>query len=297
MTKITGQLHKMQSHVQDTVQYSLVLKNTDVMHNIPSLNKFIGQQLTLHYTGVINCIACQRRISKTYQQGYCFPCAQTLASCDMCILKPETCHYEKGTCREPAWGLSNCFIPHIVYLANSSGLKVGITKESNLPTRWIDQGATQALPIMRVKSRLQAGLLEVAIAQHIADKTNWRKMLQGTSETEDLSTKRDIIFAAVADEIQRVASQFKFGDIEMLTNEAVQTFSYPVMQYPEKIKSLCFDKTPTLDSRLHGIKGQYLIFDTGVINLRKYTGYQISIDLSTYDPDFTLQNISKFAEA
>lgn len=297
MTKITGQLHKMQTHAQDTVQYSLVLKNTDVTQNIPSLNKFIGQELTLHYTGVINCIACQRKISKTYQQGYCFPCAQTLASCDMCILKPETCHYAQGTCREPTWGLNNCFIPHIVYLANSSGLKVGITKESNLPTRWLDQGATQALPIMRVKSRLQAGLLEVAFAQHIADKTNWRKMLQGVSAEQKLAATRDMLFATIVDEIQKIASQFKFGDIEMLTNEPVQTFNYPVIQYPEKIKSLCFDKTPTLEARLHGIKGQYLIFDSGVINLRKYTGYQISLDLSKYDPDFTLQDASECVEA
>jgi hypothetical protein len=184
-----------------------------------------------------------------------------------------------GTCREPEWGQKSCFIPHIVYLANSSGLKVGVTRETQLPTRWIDQGAIQALPILRVQSRHQAGVLEVAIAKLVADKTDWRKMLRGSNDKIDMLAKRDEIFAEVAITIQEIAGKFKFGDIEILTAEPVQEFNYPVLQYPEKITSIDLDKTPQINCKLQGVKGQYLLFDSGVINLRKYTGYEIGIEI------------------
>lgn len=274
MTKYQGQLHKMQTADADPVQYSFVLKGSQPI----AVNPYLGQKITLRFTGKINCIACDRPIKKTFQQGYCFPCAQSLAACDMCILKPETCHYEQGTCREPQWGLANCFIPHIIYLANSSGLKVGITRESQIPTRWFDQGATQALPIFRVKSRYQAGLIEVEIAKSINDKTNWRKMLQNHAESIDLAASRNELFARIAVNIQEIAGKFKFGDIEFLTAESVKEIKYPILTYPSKISALNLDKTPEISGILQGIKGQYLILDTGVINLRKYTGYDLEVD-------------------
>lgn len=278
MTKYTGQLYKMAGLKAGTIEYTFVLKQDGVaLAGLPSVNEFLGKNLTMEFTGNINCIACHRALKKTFQQGYCFPCAKKLASCDMCILKPENCHFHLGTCREPNWGLSNCFVPHIVYLANSSGIKVGVTRETQVPHRWIDQGAIQALPIMRVQSRIQAGLLEVLIAKHVADKTNWRKMLQGGNDKIDLAAKRNELFFELSSSIQEIASKFKFGQFELLTSESVNEFNYPVLQYPQKISSLCFDKTPKISGTLQGIKGQYLIFDTGVINLRKYTGYEVSI--------------------
>lgn len=279
MTKYTGQLHKMRAAVQDPIDYSWVLKGDDSsLVALPKLNDLLGENFSLQFTGTIKCINCTRAIKKTFNQGYCYPCMQKLAACDMCILKPETCHYEKGTCREPSWALQHCFSPHIVYLANSSGLKVGITRESNLPTRWIDQGATQAVAIMRVQSRLQAGLLEKAIAEHVTDRTDWRKMLRNHQEPIDLMKKRDEVFSLLAEKIQSIASRFKFGQIEVLTAEPVHTFVYPVLQYPDKINSLCFDKTPNIHDKLLGVKGQYLLFKSGVINLRKYTGYEVTFE-------------------
>jgi hypothetical protein len=279
MTKYTGQLYKMAGSYASPIEYRFVLKQGGAaIANLPSVNEFIGRNLTIEFTGKINCIACQRALKKTFQQGYCYPCAQKLASCDMCILKPENCHFHLGTCREPNWGLSNCFVPHIVYLANSSGIKVGVTRETQTPHRWIDQGAIQSIPIMRVQSRIQAGLIETAIAKTVADKTNWRKMLQGNNEKIDLAAKRNELFSAMAPTIQEIAAKFKFGQIELLTAEAVNEFNYPVLQYPQKITSLCFDKTSRISGTLHGIKGQYLIFDSGVINLRKYTGYEVTIE-------------------
>lgn len=273
MTKYTGILDKMAAHARDPLEYSLVLNNEPLI----KLNNNLGQELRLQFTGKIHCIGCGRGISKAFQQGYCFPCTQRLAACDLCILKPETCHFDKGTCREPEWARAHCFVPHIVYLANSSGLKVGLTRETQIPTRWIDQGATQAVPIMRVQSRLQAGLLEVAFAQHVADKTDWRKMLRNSSDKLNLAHERDRLLAPLAAAIQQVAAKFRLGDIEILTNEAIQEFNYPVLQYPTKITSLNFDKNPLVQGILHGIKGQYLIFDSGVINIRKYTGYEIAV--------------------
>lgn len=280
MTKYVGQLHKMAvTTVADAVEYSFVLKQDGVaLNDLPKVNHLLGKKLILNFTGNIHCISCKRKIAKSYNQGYCFPCVKKLAACDLCILKPDNCHFDRGTCREPDWAMTNCFIPHIVYLANSSGLKVGLTKENQTQTRWIDQGAVQAVPILRVRSRLQAGLLESSIARLISDKTDWRKMLRGNNEELDLSAQRNEIFAQLAPSIQEVAGKFKFGDIELLTAEKPKHFKYPVLQYPEKISSLCFHKVPTISDTLLGIKGQYLIFASGVINLRKYTGYEVALE-------------------
>lgn len=281
MTKVKGLLQKMAVRHAAPVDYSFaLLDNGTVLKDLPPVNNYLGQELHLHFTGKIHCITCNTKVRKTYQQGMCFPCTQRLACADICIIKPEKCHFEQGTCREPEWALSHCFIPHIVYLANSSGLKVGVTRETQLPTRWIDQGATQALAILRVKSRLQAGLLEVAISKIINDKTNWRKMLSGESAQEDLAKHRDRIFFELSAEIQSIAGKFEFGDIEMLTNKTVHNFTYPILQYPAKITTQDFDKQPSIGGVLHGIKGQYLLFDRGVINMRKFTGYEIELQLN-----------------
>lgn len=271
-----GQVRKMAAKLSVPVEYSFVLGDKKI-----SVNPLLGKELSLRFTGNINCVACGRSIKKTFNQGYCFPCMRTLASCDMCILKPENCHYHLGTCREPSWGENNCFIPHYVYLANSSGLKVGLTKENQIPIRWIDQGATQGLIIMKVASRYQAGLIEAKFAEKISDKTNWRKMLTNHPDQIDLESARDKLFSELAVDIQNIASQFDFGDIEMLTTEKSLDIKFPVLQYPKKINSYNLDKTPEFTDILQGIKGQYLIFENGVINLRKYTAYELEIKYYT----------------
>jgi hypothetical protein len=152
-----GLLNKMYARLESTVQYELPLSDQRI-----ALNPLLGKVIKLTFTGNIRCVHCNRTIKKSFNQGYCYPCFISLAQCDMCIMKPETCHYEAGTCREPSWGEEFCFKPHIVYLANSSGIKVGITRQTQIPTRWIDQGAVQALPIFKVQSRYMAGLIEIA---------------------------------------------------------------------------------------------------------------------------------------
>ena len=274
MTSISGQLTKMAVSLDDNqAQYAMRLGEQQV-----AMNALLGESLTLRFLGEINCLHCNRKTKKSYSGGYCFPCAQRLARCDICFVKPELCHFEQGTCREPDWGKSVCMQDHIVYLANSSGLKVGITRINQIPTRWIDQGATQALPIFRVQSRYQSGLVEVLFKDHVSDRTDWRKMLKGEAEPMDLAAERDRLQAECEPQVADLKQQFGNDAIRLLPAENMQTIAYPVEQYPAKISSLNFDKTPEISGQLQGIKGQYLIFDTGVINIRKFSGYQVELE-------------------
>nr|BDT28012.1 DUF2797 domain-containing protein [Bacteriovorax sp. HI3] len=241
-------------------------------------NDLIGKDLKLIYHKEINCTNCGKKTAKSYSGGYCYPCSIKLAECDMCILRPETCHFERGTCRQPDWGLENCMIPHYVYLANSSGLKVGITRTSQIPIRWIDQGATQALPILKVGTRYQSGVFEKLLSSEVNDKTDWRKMLKGVPEEIDLQAKRDELFELFGDDLDDLEGQFGSDHVSILENEDVIDIEYPVLTYPEKVSSMSFDKQEVVGGRLLGIKGQYLIFDVGVINIRSHTGYKVHLE-------------------
>ena len=268
----TGNIRKMTTQLTDTVEYKLPVGEESI-----NMNQFIGKSLSLRYTGSINCVHCGKKTKKSYSQGHCYPCMKKLASCDMCIMKPETCHYDEGTCREPKWGEENCMRPHYLYLANSSGdsVKVGITRETQIPTRWIDQGAVQALQIGKVQTRLQVGLLEVALKDFVKDKTDWRKMLKNDVTTTDLAARRDELFTLAKSAIEEIKNRFGDDAIELLPAADPVEIHFPVLDYPEKIKAHNFEKTPEVNGVLQGIKGQYLIFDTGVLNVRKFTGYEI----------------------
>lgn len=267
-----GIVRKMRSRLGQPVSYSARLDDNEI-----ALNPLIDQQLKLIFSGSIYCIHCNRKTNKSFNQGYCYPCFQKLAQCDSCIIHPERCHFEQGSCREPAWGEKYCMQDHIVYLANSSGLKVGITRATQVPTRWIDQGATQALAIMRVRSRLQSGTLEMAFKQHVADKTNWRDMLKGKAAELDMAGERDRLLAACEEDVKELMARFGFFAISVLKGIDAVSIDYPVQAYPEKITSLNFDKEPVVSGTLKGIKGQYLIFDSGVINLRRFSGYEVEL--------------------
>jgi len=192
------------------------------------------------------------------------------------IVKPERCHYHLGTCREPEWGLSHCMIPHVVYLSNASGIKVGITRGSQIPTRWIDQGAIAALPLFEVASRRVSGFVEIAISKYISDKTNWRKMLSD-HQPIDLVIHQKQLLEKIQNDLKPVYEQFGENAIKLVNNPPIAQFTYPVLEYPSKILSLSFDKMDNIRGRLMGIKGQYLILDCGVINIRRHSGYRINM--------------------
>ena len=259
MEKLVGPVAKLRAFPENPVRYELPLGDAAV-----PLNGWLGKPVRFRHTGRIFCAHCGNLTKTSFNQGYCFKCMQALARCDMCIVKPELCHFRHGTCREPEWGEAHCMIEHTVYLANSSGLKVGITRSHQMRTRWMDQGAVQALPIARVKSRFDSGMVEIALGRLVPDKTNWRAMLQGKAEPIDLKAERDKLFAAwdAALPGERVW-------------EEEHVFAYPVLAYPAKPAALNLDKQPEIAGELQGIKGQYLILSCGVINMRKYGGYEL----------------------
>jgi hypothetical protein len=269
---VVGNLQKMKVRLEHPVSYSLPLGDS-----IVPLNGLIKKKISLEFSGKINCVYCGRATNKSFNQGYCYPCFQKLAQCDSCIVSPEKCHYESGTCREPLWADEFCMQDHIVYLANSSGIKVGITRASQIPTRWVDQGAVQALPVFRVRNRQQSGFLELLFKQHISDKTNWRAMLKGETEELDLEIHRQHLLAECSEEIQTLQDRFGIHAISTLTGMKTVSIDYPVENYPTTVSSLNFDKETKIEGRLEGIKGQYLMLDCGVLNVRKFGGYEVSL--------------------
>jgi len=275
MNQLTGTLRKMTNYLDgNQVYYQLPLTPYSL-----DMNSLIGYEIDIQFTGKIACQYCGCTIKKSYQQGYCFLATRKLARCDLCILKPEQCHYHNGTCREPKWGERHCMQSHYVYLANASGLKVGITRQDNIPYRWIDQGAIQALPIIKVTSRRLSGLVEVVLKQHIADKTDWRKMLKNNILMIDLIAERDRLLAEITPELQ--ALQNECGIIQaMIYDEPVVQLHYPVQHYPEKISALNLDNHPHYRGTLQGIKGQYWMIGDKVINIRKFSGYEVTISTS-----------------
>ncbi|EIK94983.1 hypothetical protein PMM47T1_18560 [Pseudomonas sp. M47T1] len=257
---------------ESAVQYSFRLGDVEI-----PVNEMIGKPLRLEFLGAIHCTHCGRKTKTSFSQGYCYPCMTKLAQCDVCIMSPERCHYDAGTCREPSWGEQFCMTDHVVYLANSSGVKVGITRATQLPTRWLDQGASQAMPIVRVATRQQSGLVEDLFRSQVADRTNWRALLKGDAAPVNLAEVRDMLFDTCGAGLSLLQERFGLQAIQPLQDSQVVEIRYPVEAYPAKITSFNLDKNPVAEGTLLGIKGQYLIFDTGVINIRKYTAYQLAV--------------------
>lgn len=281
--ELSGNIRKMrvttqaQSDGTHLAQYSL-----PVGEQALDVNAIIGQQVRVTHNDSINCVHCNAKTKKSFNQGYCYRCLITLAQCDSCIIKPELCHYSAGTCREPEWGEANCLSDHFVYLSNTGALKIGITRHvtDGVSSRWIDQGATQALPILRVSERLVSGLVEHAAKAHIADKTNWRKMLKGQPDTLDIQQRAEKVLDSIQDEISVITSTHGLQAVQPIESDPIE-IRYPVSQYPEKIKSINLDKTPEFDGVLQGIKGQYWMLDGDrVINMRKYAGYNLTVAIS-----------------
>lgn len=267
-----GALSKMAARLDAPVQYSFRLDEREI-----PVNPLLGRRIRLEFLGAIHCSHCGRKTKKSFAQGYCYPCFTKLAQCDSCIMSPERCHYDAGTCREPQWGEQYCMTDHVVYLANSSGIKVGITRATQLPTRWLDQGASQALPIFRVATRQQSGFVEDLLRSQVADKTNWRALLKGDAVPVDLPAVREQLMSSCAEGIAALQQRFGLQAIQPVGDAEVVEIRYPVEAYPTKVASHDLEKTPVVEGILRGIKGQYLILDTGVINLRKYTAYQVAV--------------------
>lgn len=265
--EVIGVLRKLRTKYTDPIEYQLPLGEQQV-----ALNPLLGKQICLRYLGVIFCIHCGRKTRKSFSQGYCYPCFQRLAQCDMCTVRPELCHYDQGACREPEWGREHCLVPHTVYLSNASGLKVGITRGEDPTQRWIDQGAAEGLAIRTVPDRLSAGRLEVALKESVSDRTNWRKMLKGEPDTIDLAGEAERLLNELCESEGAISG-------ETPQFQQMLKLDYPVVQYPAKVSAHNFEKEACFVGALRGIKGQYLMVGDKVVNVRKYAGYQMSFSV------------------
>lgn len=263
--EVQGYLDKMETELRDgEVNYTLRLGDSSI-----GMNDLLGKHIEFVFSGKIQCIGCGKIMTKAYGQGFCFQCLQSSPLASECIMNPEKCKAHLGLSRDMEWSKSHCLTPHVVYLAWSSHVKVGVTRQTQIPTRWIDQGATQAIQLVLVPNRHVAGIVEVFLKRIYSDKTNWQQMLTATDACNvDLCDEK----LKALDLLPPTLKSFAVAGNEVVC------INYPVGQVSEKVTPLSFDKQTTVVGTLTGIKGQYLVLDhSRVLNVRKHTGYEVSL--------------------
>jgi|TARA_B110000014_G_scaffold261663_1_gene253828 hypothetical protein len=260
-----GVLQKMQTEYSDTIQYYLMFDN-DVLN----MNQLMGKSIHVSFEKY-QCMNCAKD-KEIYRQGFCKSCFFDAPQAGEWIMHPEKSTAHLGIAdRDLAYEQRVQLTPHIVYLALSSNVKVGVTRKTQVPTRWIDQGAVKALPIVEAPNRYLAGIAEVALKNHVADKTNWRAMLKNETPEADLIQVKNDLKEFLPEEVR----EYVLEDAEVLD------LNFPVVQYPTKIKSLNLTKTPDFSGVLKGIKGQYLIFeDNTVFNVRNNEGIVVNLSVN-----------------
>ncbi|WP_111709673.1 DUF2797 domain-containing protein [Lutibacter citreus] len=258
-------LKKMKTELNEKVQYYL-----DVDNDFLNLNQLLDRELEISFEGY-QCLCCGKE-KKIFRQGNCYDCFYENAAVGDWIMKPELSKAHLGIeDRNLEYEKQVQLKPHIVYLALSSNVKVGVTRKTQVPTRWIDQGASKAIEIVEVPNRYLAGITEVALKEYVADKTSWQKMLKNNLVDADLIEEREKLKAYIPEEAQ---------DYFLANNSKVTEINYPVLSYPVKIKTLNLEKTPFYSGKLKGIKGQYLLFeDNTAFNVRNSEGYKVIITL------------------
>jgi hypothetical protein len=256
-------IQKMSVSNDSTVQYHFQLDT--LIH----MNQLIGKSIRLEWNGDIICPSCNKKTKKSFGDGFCYPCFISAPEATECTLRPELCRAHLGEGRDVEWEERNHNQPHIVYLAASDKIKVGVTRITQVPTRWIDQGASSAIRLAETPNRYEAGILEVALKAFFSDKTNWQRMLKNEIDNE----------INLVEEKWQLHDQLPSDLTQYFTeNDEVLELNYPVTAYPQKVASTSFDKTPIIEGILSGIKGQYLLFEDGkVLNIRKHTGYCLQL--------------------
>ncbi|HPQ58068.1 MAG TPA: DUF2797 domain-containing protein [Flavobacteriales bacterium] len=233
------------------------------------MDPYIGEPFTLRFTGERSCIVCGRSVKKLFGQGFCFPCFRDAPEASECIVRPELCRAHLGEGRDPDWERTHHDQEHVVYLSDTGKIKVGVTRSDQVPVRWIDQGAVQAVVIARTPYRQLAGLIEVELKKSFSDKTNWRAMLKPQLPDRDtLLAARDRAMEALGYELGAYS----------LPGEEPLVLRYPLVDPPPKVVSVSLDKVPEVSGTLAGIKGQYLIWKDGrVLNVRNHSGHHVAI--------------------
>jgi hypothetical protein len=262
--KIQGNLLKMKTLLANPVEYFLSLGKTEI-----KMNSLLDKEISIRFLNQINCIKCGRKTSKSFAQGFCFPCFRSAPETEECVLRPELCRAHEGIARDMEYARQHCLNDHFVYLSFTSGVKVGVTRQSQIPTRWIDQGAIAAITIAKTPNRHTAGMIEVTLKEYFADKTNWRAMLKGAELNIDLKDEK------------KKTQMYLPPDLStyLIKEDKITEIFYPVKRALDKIASINLDKTPYISDILIGIKGQYLIFSSNsVLNVRTYGGYLVELE-------------------
>ena len=266
----TGHIIKMHTTHTKPIRYELMIGE-----NLVCMNDLIKKYIVLKYENEISCIDCGRKTNKSFAQGFCYPCFINSPLTSDCIMKPERCRAHDNsqtsmcTSRDIEWAQNNCLQPQYVYLAISSGVKVGVTRATQIPTRWIDQGASSAIKLACTPNRYLSGAIEVAMKEYVSDKTSWQKMLKNDIVDADLHEVKHTLSNHLSDALKQYID----------SDDTIHELEYPVIDYPLKVKSVNFDKQSEVEGRLWGIKGQYLIFDDGrVFNIRRHNGYLVTLE-------------------
>ena len=261
-----GNIKKMKSNLLDSVAYQIPIDD-----KLFPISDYLGENISFEYLQEIHCVACNRLINKSFAQGYCYPCFISLPQTSECILRPELCRAHKGESRDMEWSKYHCLQDHFVYIALTAGAKVGVTRATQIPTRWIDQGAVQAVKLAKTSNRYEAGVIEIELKKYISDRTSWQKMLKN-----DIDYSIDIVELKnhLINQISKKNHKF------ILENSKVVDINYPYISFPEKVKSVNFLKESKIEGKLIAVKGQYLLFNNDqVLNIRKHSGFKVSIDL------------------
>jgi Protein of unknown function (DUF2797) len=273
-----GPLRGLSGVADDPVRYRLEVGDVEV-----DLNACIGRALRFDHLGLVTCRHCAVATRKRYGDGYCYRCFTRLARCDLCVMSPDRCHFAAGTCREPAWGQAFCMQPHLLYLANSAGVKVGITRPDNVPGRFIDQGASEALIVLTTATRHQAGLVEKAFGQLLREQTDWRALVSGEAPPADLDAVFLSTKQAVAASVDTIDRRFP-GSLQWWPTPQRVRLRFPVTRYSATVRQLRLDPSDAVGGVLLGIKGSYLLFDQGVFNVRRHSSMHVRVVETTAAP-------------
>ena len=264
MIQTEGNILKMRTELATQLNYFLPVGQNEI-----AMNDLIGNEISMNFTGQINCISCGKQTKTSFGQGFCYNCFQTAPEASESVVRPELSKAHLGIARNMEWAVKHDLIDHYVYLAVSGDVKVGVTRHHQIPTRWIDQGASSAIKLATTPNRHIAGIIEVFLKKHFTDKTNWRTMLKNEiAENINLVNEKEKVYNLLPSELRKYFEP---------DNEVIEIV-YPINSFPKNIKSVGFDKTPKIEGLLTGIKGQYLIFqDDSVLNIRKHNGYFLQI--------------------
>lgn len=269
-----GNIRKLKGRMEGETDVAYTWCQADILEPMPAVDMadWVGRTLRLEFTGAIHCTVTGKKIRKTYGDGMSFDAFQNSPLAVESIIHPELSRIHEGIAlRNKEWEEQHHNQPHVVYLSYTSGIKVGVTRDTNMPYRWIDQGASGATVLAHVPYRQLAGLIEVAMKDTFADKTQWRRML--TAGNPDPAAVAEALLEAKEEAYESCPPEFEdFLD----EGEEVTHLHYPGDTFPEKVTSCTLDKMPLIEGRLDAIKGQYLFFEGGrVFNVRRHSGYRV----------------------